>query len=120
MSNERVTDLSYLQDIAMGDQEIVIETTEAFLDDAPQLLDQIHSHFANQEWEKLHKQAHKIKPSLQYMGMNRAWELIKDIEEQAKTENISDDLEGKIEEFDDLCSRGMNELSSKIEQLKAS
>ncbi len=48
--------------------------------------------YTNEEWELLYKQAHKIKPNLQYMGMDRAHNLILYIEEQAKLENVSDDL----------------------------
>lgn len=119
MGTQQITDLSYLREIAMGDEDTVIEITEAFLDDVPHTLEKMKNHFANKEWEKLYEQAHKIKPNLQYMGMDQARELILEIEEQARTENIEDDLGQKIEKIDDLCSQAIDELSSKIKQLKA-
>lgn len=119
VGNKQVTDLSYLREVAMGDEEIVIETAEAFLDDAPEAVQNMQDRFANQEWEKLYKQAHKIKPSLKYMGMDRATELILEIEGQAKSGNISEKLGSQIKEFNSLCQQALQELSDEIENLKS-
>ena len=119
MDNQSITDLSYLREIAMGDDSIVIETTEAFLKDAPAAIENIQKHYQSEEWQKLQKQAHKIKPNLKYMGMERAHELVLTIEEQAKTEDISDDLGEQVSEFCSLCHQALDELSDKIEALKA-
>lgn len=119
VSDQQVTDLSYLREVAMGDEDIVIETTQTFLENAPEALDQIQEAYSNQELQTLYKQAHKIKPNLQYMGMEQARELILEIEEQAKSENISDDLGDKVNEFISICSRGLEELSEKIRKLQA-
>ncbi|MDZ7658268.1 Hpt domain-containing protein [Fodinibius sp.] len=119
MSNKSVTDLSYLREIAMGDDSIVIETTEAFLEDAPAAIENIQKHYESEEWQKLYKKAHKIKPNLKYMGMERAHELILTIEEQANTGEISEDLGEKVSEFCSLCHQALDELSDKIEALRA-
>ncbi|WP_095606007.1 Hpt domain-containing protein [Aliifodinibius salipaludis] len=119
MDNKSVTDLSYLREIAMGDDSIVIEATEAFLENTPATIENIQKYYKDGEWQKLYKQAHKIKPNLKYMGMERAHELILDIEEQANTGKISDDLGDKISEFCSLNKQALKELSDKIEALKA-
>lgn len=119
MDNKSVTDLSYLREIAMGDDSIVIETTEAFLKDTPTALENIQKHYESEEWQQLSKQAHKIKPNLKYMGMEHAHELVLKIEEQAKSGQISDDLGEKISEFCSLCHQALDELSDKVEELKA-
>ncbi len=119
MDDQSVTDLSYLRQMAMGDESIIIETTEVFLDDTPNALEHLQEHFANQEWDKLAKLAHKIKPNLAYMGMDRARKLIIDIEKQAKSGEISDDLDDQIAEFNKLCRRALEELSDKVKELKA-
>lgn len=103
----------------MGDDEIVLETAAVFLEDTPTAIQNLREHFANQEWDSLHKQAHKMKPGLKYMGMDRASELILEIEGQAKSGNISEDLGSKIKELHSLCSKAIEELSDKIEGLKS-
>ncbi len=118
MDNQSVTNLSYLREIAMDDDSIVIETAETFLDDMPAALKSIQKHAKDEEWQQLYKQAHKIKPNLQYMGMDKAHELILDIENQAKTEDIADDLEAKVSEFSALCTQAFEELTEKLKSLR--
>lgn len=118
VDNQPVTDLSYLREIAMGDEEIVIETTKAFLADAPGTVQNMLQHFAHKEWSQLYKQAHKIKPNLNYMGMERAYHLIIGIEQQAKSGNILEDFEDMLYEFNRLCTQGFEELSTKIAELE--
>ena len=119
MEKQSITDLSYLREMAMGDEDIVIETTEVFLEDTPDALEKMKAYYANEQWDELGKLAHKIKPNLSYMGMERARELIIDIEEQAKGKNISDDLRDKISEFEDLCRQAFGELTAKVKKLKS-
>lgn len=117
--NQSVTDLSYLREVVMGDEEIVIETIQIFLENTPNVLKNMKEHFANQEWDKLYRQAHQIKPNLEYMGLKQAREIILEIEEQAKSGKPSDNLEDKIKEFDSICLQALDELSAKIEELKS-
>ena len=119
MSKQPVTDLSYLREMAMGDDSIIIEIIKVFLKDAPDAIEQMKACYVNKDWEQLAKIAHRIKPNLSYMGMDRARELILDIEQQAKSGNIRDDFRQQITEFDQLCNRAFDELTDKIEQLKA-
>lgn len=118
MDNKSVTDLAYLREIVMDDDSIVIETVETFLDDMPTALENIKKHYEAEDWKQLSKQAHKIKPNLKYMGMERAHELILDIEKQAKTEEIGNNLEKEVFEFISLCRQAFDELSEKIDALK--
>jgi HPt (histidine-containing phosphotransfer) domain-containing protein len=103
----------------MGDEELVIETTEAFLKDIQNSLEQMKVFSANQQWDDLGRLAHKIKPSLTYMGMERGRELIVDIEEEANSDSTSADIADKIVEFEEICDQAIKELSSKVEELKA-
>ena len=119
VGKEPVTSLSYLREVVMDDEDIVIQTVEAFLKDAPQSLKDIQRHFKHHEWDKLAQAAHKIKPNLKYMGMARAFELIKDIEDQAKSGEITIGLAGKVKKFEGICDQALQELSIKVERLKA-
>ncbi|HKK46470.1 MAG TPA: Hpt domain-containing protein [Balneolaceae bacterium] len=119
MNDNAVTDLSFLREIAMGDDDIIIETTQVFLDELPQNLKGLRENFANQEWEKIGKLAHKIKPNMAYMGMKRAQKLILNIEQQAKSEEIDEDFGNDISEFIQLCNQASNELNEKLEELKS-
>lgn len=119
VNNQSVTDLSYLREVVMGDEEIIIKTTKAFLEDTPNVLNNMKEHFSKEEWDKLYKQAHKIKPNMEYMGMKQARELVLEIEEQAKSGDPSDNLGDKIKELNLICVKAHEELSAKIEELKS-
>lgn len=116
---QSVTDLSYLREVVMGDEEIVLETTKAFIEETPHFLENMSEYFSHQEWDKLYKQAHKMKPSMEYMGMNQARELILDIENQAKSREISENLGDQIEELKSICTKAIEELSDKVEELES-
>ena len=120
MDEQRVTDLSYLREIAMGDDAIVIETAETFIEDIPSALADIQEYYEAEDWQKLQKLAHKIKPNFTYMGMDEARELIVDIEQQAKSEEVSSGLNEDIEKFVELCEQALDELQLKIGELKNS
>jgi HPt (histidine-containing phosphotransfer) domain-containing protein len=119
VSEKNITNLSYLREIAGGEEEIIIETTEVFIQEIPHNLKKMQNHFANQEWDEIAKLAHKIKPNMTYMGMDRARELILKIEEQARSENITEDLGAMVVEFKDLCNSAVEELSGSVEELKS-
>lgn len=120
MGTQQITDLSYLHEIAMGDNAIVVETTETFISDTPDAVKTLQEHFVNRDWDKLSRQAHKMKPGLKYMGMERASELILEIERQAESEEIAEDLGDMINELESLALKSLDELSAKIEELKSS
>ncbi len=113
-----MTDLSYLRELALGDESIVIETVETFLDDAPSAIAKIKKAYDDKDWQELYKQSHKIKPSLQYMGMDKAGDLIIEIEGQAKEGDVSDDLDELVSEVLQLIEQALTELSEKVEALK--
>lgn len=117
---QSVTDLSYLREVVMGDEEILLETTKAFIEETPHALENMYEHYSRQEWEQLYKQVHKIKPNMEYMGMNQARELILDIEHQVKSRKISENLGHQIEELKTICSKAIDELSDKVEELESS
>lgn len=119
MDDQAITDLSYLREMAMGDEDIVIETTEMFIKDIPDALQKMKTFSDNEEWENLAKLAHKIKPNLTYMGIERGRELIVDIEEEANSNGISADIRDKVTEFDEICNQAIEELTVKVDDLKS-
>lgn len=116
MGEQKVSDLSYLRQIAMGDEEIVIQTVEAFLIDMPQNVQNINTYFIEKQWKQLAQTAHRIKPNLKYMGIERAYQLVLDIENQVKGHPDSVLTEGKIKELTALCEQAHRELSATVER----
>ncbi|WP_138431464.1 Hpt domain-containing protein [Fodinibius saliphilus] len=117
MSENQVTDLSYLREMAMGDEEIVKDTAKAFLENIPALICQMNECYANETWQELRKLAHQIKSNMSYMGMDEGRSIVLDIENQIKNNNISKKLGAQLSEFEQICNHACNELTSKLKEL---
>ena len=118
MADQRITDLSYLEDMGMGDDSLLIEMIQLFLDNTPESLRLMKEHEANNDWEKLSAEAHKLKPNLSYMGLNGAREIILDIEESVKDEAGLDAISGQIRELETICRKAYTELSERLDELQ--
>ena len=73
-------DLSYLEDIAGGSNEFIIEMIDMFLEQTPGYCLQIKQAIIDKDWKKVSDLAHKVKPTLAFMGSNAAKETMAGIE----------------------------------------
>lgn len=117
MTKNRAVDLSYLNKMAMGDVRIIRETVESFLQSTPEALANLQEYLEQQKWDKLAKEAHKIKPNLIYMGMSEAHEILLKIEQQAKGGN-TEGIEKRIHTFSVICNQALDELLQKVNEMK--
>ena len=81
-------DLSYLEDIAGGSNEFIIEMIDMFLEQTPGYLDSIKTGIADKNWKTVSEIAHKIKPTLAFMGSDLAKDAMAEIELNSR--NLTD------------------------------
>jgi HPt (histidine-containing phosphotransfer) domain-containing protein len=77
-------DLSYLKDIASGSDEFMIDMIDLFLDQTPGYFDQLDQFIKESNWSRVADIAHKIKPTLAFMGVDSARESMAEIEQNAR------------------------------------
>jgi HPt (histidine-containing phosphotransfer) domain-containing protein len=77
-------DLSFLEEIADGSDDFIIESIDMFAVQTPQLMDDIEKGIAEQNWPVTAAAAHKLKPNLGFFGMLTCQGLMQDIEHMAK------------------------------------
>lgn len=118
MSDKKITDLSYLENMGMGDDSLIIEMIELFLNNTPETLRSMKRHEANGNWEKLSAEAHKLKPNLSYMGLEGAKEIILEIEDTIKTNSDLGSVSGMIIEVEAICNQAYTELSARLDSLQ--
>ncbi|MBC7745256.1 MAG: Hpt domain-containing protein [Flavobacterium sp.] len=92
-------DLSYLEEIAGGSNDFIIEMIDMFLNQTPGYLNDIKKGIVEKNWKTVSEIAHKIKPTLAFMGSDSARETMaliefnsKNLVELNKIESIFDDL----------------------------
>lgn len=118
MSEKRLTDLSYFEELGMGDEGLLIEMIEMFLQNTPESIGIIRDNIEQDNWKKVSAEAHKMKPNLSYMGLDEAWDLIVGVEKKAKTDPVKNELMSDIERVDSICQKAYIELEEELEGLK--
>lgn len=117
MSDQQITDLSYLENMGMGDNTLIIEMIELFLQNTPEALRAMKDYEVNGDWEKLGEEAHKLKPNLSYMGLEGAKDIIIEIEDQVKKKSGHSEISDKISEIEAICKQAYTELTEKRDEL---
>ncbi|SKB38675.1 Hpt domain-containing protein [Daejeonella lutea] len=112
-------DLTYLRDVSSGSNEFMIEMIELFLDQTPAYFDQLKQYIAEENWSKVAEIAHKIKPTLAFMGADSAKESMAEIENNARsltnTNSIGPAFEMLYEFSGDLFNK-LTEVKKELEQ----
>ncbi len=69
--------LQGLKDMSGGDMEFVQQVLQMTLEDLPTVVNRLESALANENWAEIFQVAHKIKPTMQTIGINdQIWENI--------------------------------------------
>ncbi|MFK8162939.1 MAG: PAS domain S-box protein [Lewinella sp.] len=81
-------DLTKLKELSRGDEEFVDNMIEIFLQHTPPALEVIEQALATEDYDTLARVVHRIKPSIESMGISQLDGVAKDIERYAKSEEI--------------------------------
>ena len=113
--NNLQIDLTYLNEIAGGDAEFMIDMIDIFIEQTPAYNEQIIAAIAAQDWKTVGDVAHKIKPTLAFMGVNHAKDLMASIESRARTQTDLENIEADFAEVKTVCDL----LYTGLEKVKA-
>ncbi len=113
-SNETpLYDLTNIKTLSRGDQSFVNKMIEIFVEHTPTSVTEIKVAFENQDYLTISKIAHRMKPSIDNMGIHLLKNPIRELESSAKMEVVDDKkVELLIENIE-------NTLAKVIEDLKA-
>jgi HPt (histidine-containing phosphotransfer) domain-containing protein len=112
MSEEKLYDLIQLNELSGGNDDFVNKMVQMFIDLAPETLDNLNNGLAEGDLDRVGGAAHKIKPSLDMMGIVVLKEKIRTLEANAKNRVNVDQIPALVE---DVSST----LKALIAQLRA-
>jgi HPt (histidine-containing phosphotransfer) domain-containing protein len=115
MSQELQIDLTYLNEIAGGDAEFMIDMIDIFIEQTPVYSEQLVAAAEAKDWKTVGEIAHKIKPTLAFMGVNHAKEQMATIEQKARTETNVETIAQEFAEVRAVCES----LYSGLEKVKS-
>lgn len=94
-----------------NDPEFVSEIINLFVTEVPLDLDQVKQGIEEKDYKMAYSFAHKIKPSLDLLGLNLAYEDILQIEAWSKTE-------GKKKEIKETFKSVANQVEKAVKEIK--
>jgi len=102
--SDPVIDLNELKEIMDYDMELIQDCFSSFIDDMPQIFEEIEKAVLEKNTQELDASAHKLEGSLRYLAAESAAEAAHDIETAGK-ENKLKDLDGKFETLKNECRK---------------
>ncbi len=111
INEQNLYSLEKLEKISRGNQDFVREMVNIFMKNTPNTLDEIHLAFKEEDYMKVSKLAHRLKPSIGNMGIEGLKGAALEIEQYAKGDTIDAAfLKSKIENLDHYLQKVLNKL----------
>ena len=95
-AGEKLYDLTMVETISGGDQEFIKKMVQLFIDTMPQNLSELEQALKEENWEMVGKHAHKMKSTIDSMGITSLKEDIRAVEAGGKTKTNLELLPGLV------------------------
>lgn len=108
--DSKIVDLTYLEGMAEGNEELIKELVEIFRKQVPDFVDEMNEYYNRQDWASLGAVAHKAKSSVYIMGMSDLAADLKTFELIAKKGENIEIYPEFIANFKKVCNEALEEL----------
>ncbi len=96
----KLTDLSYLEEMSGGSVEIIQEMLKLFVQQLPEATANLNHFYNSKDWHNLAETAHSLKSSLKIIGVDNLASSIERLEQMAKNSESVEKYSSIIEEFE--------------------
>lgn len=110
VSSEKLYDLSMVQTIAGGDINFIKRMVQIFLDTMPPSIEQLNNELNQQNWDPLSKLAHKMKSTIDSMGIASLKDVIRTIEANGKHKTDLESLPAQVKQVGDVLNECILQL----------
>jgi len=107
---EQLFDLSQLKIIARGDNDFLLKMTQLFIEQTPAAIQEMITAYHSEDYRSVGEIAHRIKPSIDNMGIITLKETINEIQKFAEIYKSSVKLETLITEIDVVVQSVVRQL----------
>ncbi|MES2388229.1 MAG: Hpt domain-containing protein [Bacteroidota bacterium] len=76
----KVINLDYLNEVADGDREFVLDLIQAFLQLGPEDIEELNTASAEKNWREVSRIVHKLKSAAESMGVQKMSEMAAEVE----------------------------------------
>ncbi len=110
----RITNLDYVRELSEDNDEFFREFLELFINTTPETLENLNRSIKASDWEGVRQAAHKMKPSLNYLGMTTTRETAVKVEEYAKEKKNVEEIPQMIEQLNADCEKAITEIKAEL------
>ncbi|MFZ6051982.1 Hpt domain-containing protein [Halocola ammonii] len=107
---ERLFDLSYLNQVFQGNREMINEIISLFLQQVPNYIKQMEALVEKGELLALHPLAHKSKSSIAMLGLKKMEKLVLQIEHNSRHRENIDEIPELVSRIREECDRVYGQL----------
>ncbi|OQP49293.1 hypothetical protein A4H97_28540 [Niastella yeongjuensis] len=107
---EKLYDLTMVQTISGGDEGFVKKMVQLFLETVPPSMADLQKETAQQNWVNASKLAHKLKATIDSMGITQLKEVVRTIETNGKKGEGVDRIPGQVQEVITVLEACMEQL----------
>lgn len=107
--------LSKVYALSDNDPEFVMQIISLFVTEVPQDLKQIEQGIKDKDHKQAYAYAHKIKPTLDILGMTMAYEEILQVEAWTSAEGKKKEIEATFESIQDQVDKAIKEIKKDFE-----
>ncbi|HMH21769.1 MAG TPA: Hpt domain-containing protein, partial [Puia sp.] len=91
-ANEKLYDLSMVQSVSGGDEGFIKKMVALFIETVPQNWQELNRALEAENWEQVGKTAHKLKSTVDSMGMKSIRQDIRTVETNARAKQSLEEL----------------------------
>jgi CheY-like chemotaxis protein/HPt (histidine-containing phosphotransfer) domain-containing protein len=108
---DKLYDLSMIQSVSGGDESFIKKMALLFIETVPQNVNELKTGLQKEDWEQVSKMAHKLKSTVDSMGIRSLKTVIRSVEANAKQKIL-------LEEMPVLIFKIEADINACIEQLR--
>ena len=113
-ANEKLYDLSMVQSVSGGDEGFIKKMVALFIETVPQNLQELSNATDAENWDQVGKTAHKLKSTVDSMGIKSIRQEIRTVEANAKQRQSLQEVPPLVEKIASVIHECISQLQAEI------
>jgi CheY-like chemotaxis protein len=112
--NQRLYDLTMVESVSGGDEGFIKKMVALFIETVPQNMQDLKNAVQAENWEQVGKTAHKLKSTIDSMGIKSIRQEIRTVEANAKQMESLAEIPGLVETIDNVIKECIGQLQAEV------
>lgn len=114
---KKTLDLSIIREQAAGDPNYMKEVIQVYLESMPNYLSDFNESIRKQQWAEVSRQAHKLKGTVAYFGMDKLKDILSKIELMTKEDFDHNEFNALNQKVGVMIEQSMQELENELKEI---